>query len=27
VGVPVVEECEKGGRPHCHFRVLAESES
>jgi hypothetical protein len=20
--VPVVEECEKGARPHCHFRIL-----
>lgn len=27
VGVPVVEECEKGGRPHCRFRVLEGEES
>jgi predicted ArsR family transcriptional regulator len=24
VGVPVVEECERTGRPHCRFRVLEE---
>jgi predicted ArsR family transcriptional regulator len=27
VGLPVVEECERGARPHCRFRVLEGEES